>query len=76
MDGTAKIASPLVHLRVRLPDEMVCVFERTLGNNRAVSQESEIFRKRITSIEDVEESGESTRCVQINVTKNRYKGSE
>jgi len=55
---------------------MVCVFERTLGNNRAVSQESEIFRKRITSIEDVEESGESTRCVQINVTKNRYKGSE
>src|ERR1700735_282219 len=73
VDGTTEIASPLVYLRIRLPDIVVGIFQRTLRNKRAVSQEREVFGKRVTAVEDLEESGESTRCVRIHVAKDSWR---
>jgi hypothetical protein len=73
VDGATEIAPPLIYLRIRLPNIVVCVFQRILRSNRTVSQKREIFGKCVTAIENLRESGESTRCVQIDVAKNSWR---
>ena len=37
VNGATEITSPFVYLRIRLPNIVVCIFQRILCSNRAVS---------------------------------------